>query len=173
MPSEPIIHSEGVRHEIRDTNIPALSAFGVAIVLTIAATMLFCFVIFRIYQNTMPMGPPATPYASSRQLPPEPRLQTSPRMDLDGYLSTQRNELDDYSWVDRQSGVVRIPVERAMELLLKQGFPVRRAADTSQVTRLPDGYSPPMLLINLHSKHAQVAARRTARRSIAGNGGNR
>jgi len=171
MPSEPIIHTEGVRHEIRDTNIPALSAFGVAIVLTIAATMLFCFVVFRIYQNTMSMGPLATPYASSRQLPPEPRLQTSPRMDLEDYLNTQRNELDGYSWVDRQSGILRIPVERAMELLLKQGFPVRPATPTSQAARLPDGYRDP--LSDSHATRARVAGQRQARRAIAGKGGNR
>jgi len=173
MPSEPIIHTEGVRHEIRDTNIPALSAFGVAIVLTIAATMLFCFIVFRIYQNTMPMGPPATPYASPRQLPPEPRLQTSPRMDLEDYLNTQRNELDGYSWVDRQSGILRIPVERAMELLLKQGFPVRPATPTSQAARLPDGYSPSAFSQNLRAKRARVAAQRPARQAIARKGGNR
>ncbi|HXT87102.1 MAG TPA: hypothetical protein VN745_08775 [Verrucomicrobiae bacterium] len=168
MPSEPVIHTEGVRHEIRDTNIPALTAFGVAIVLTIAATMLFCFIVFRIYQNTMPMGPPAAPYASSRQLPPEPRLQTSPRMDLEDYLNTQRHELGGYNWVDRPNGVVRIPVERAMELLLKQGFPVRPATGSSQAARLPDGYSPPA--VGSRAKHA--VARHSAQQT-AGKGGNR
>lgn len=170
MPTEPAIHTEGVRHEIRDANVPALTAFGVAIVLTIAATMLFCFVVFRIYQNSMPMGPPATPYASSRQLPPEPRLQTSPRMDLEDYLSTQRNELDGYGWVDRQNGVVRIPAERAMELLLKQGFPVRPAARTSQAARLRDGYSPPTSASRV--SRGRVASRQTARRAMAEKGGN-
>ena len=172
MPSEPAIHTEGVRHEIRDANIPALTAFGVAIVLTIAATMLFCFIVFRIYQNTIPTGPPAAPYPSARQLPPEPRLQSSPRMDLEDYLNTQRNELGGYSWVDRQNGVVRIPVERAMELLLKQGFPVR-ATGTSQAARLPDGYSPPVISETSHSKRARLAGRHTARRPSAENGGNR
>lgn len=173
MPTEPNIHTEGVRHEIRDANIPALTAFGVGIVLTIAATMLFCFVIFRIYQNTMPMGQPATPYASSRQLPPEPRLQTSPRMDLEDYLDTQRNELGGYGWVDRQNGVVRIPVERAMELLLKQGFAVRTATGSSQAARLPDGYSAPAHRDSSHGKRARVAVRHRAPRTSAENGGNR
>lgn len=171
MPTEPAIHTEGVRHEIRDANVPALTAFGAAIVLTIAATMLFCFVVFRIYQNTIPLGPPAAPYASSRQLPPEPRLQSSPRMDLENYLNTQRNEIDGYSWVDRQNGIVRIPVERAMELLLKQGFPVRAATQTSQAAGSPDGYS--VLPSASRVKRARIASQKPAKQALAEKGGKR
>ena len=56
---------------------------------------------------------------------PTPRLQTD-----DGNLETAELHaredllLDNYSWVDRQSGKVRIPIARAMELIAQHGLPV-------------------------------------------------
>jgi hypothetical protein len=38
--------------------------------------------------------------------------------------------LDNYSWVDQSQGKVRIPIERAMELIAKQGLPVAPQKDS-------------------------------------------
>jgi hypothetical protein len=40
--------------------------------------------------------------------------------------------LEGYQWVDEQAGVVRIPIERAMELLAERGLPSRSAAEADQ-----------------------------------------
>lgn len=130
MATEPVIHTEGVHAEIRDTNMPALVILGSAIVITVAIVMLFCWWLFGIYTYVQPLGPAATPFASARPLPPEPRLQPKPESDLQLYLNEESSELDSYGWVDRASGVVRIPVDRAMKLLLQQGLPVRGTAQT-------------------------------------------
>jgi hypothetical protein len=37
--------------------------------------------------------------------------------------------LGSYGWIDAQNGVVRIPIERAMELVLEHGLPVAPGAD--------------------------------------------
>jgi hypothetical protein len=37
--------------------------------------------------------------------------------------------LNNYSWVDESQGKVRIPIERAMELLAQRGLPVAPAVD--------------------------------------------
>ena len=61
--------------------------------------------------------------------------------------------LDHYSWVDRPQGRVRIPIERAMELIAQRGLPVAPAAtsseplmagDTKPVVQVPltDGFAP-------------------------------
>lgn len=128
MATEPI-RTEGVRHESRDANIPALAAFGGAIVVTVAIVMLFSWWLFGILTYVHPVGPTPTPFASSRQLPPEPRLQPKPEVDLQRYLDEENAELNSYGWVDRQAGVVHIPIERAMQLLLQQGLPVRASND--------------------------------------------
>jgi hypothetical protein len=55
-------------------------------------------------------------------LPPEPRLQTHPREDLDEYLSREQVLLDSYGWVDRAGGIVRVPITVAMRRLAQQGI---------------------------------------------------
>jgi hypothetical protein len=62
------------------------------------------------------------------RLPPEPRLQTNPKQDLRDLRALEADTLDHYSWVDRNGGVVRIPIENAMRLTLERGLPSRAAA---------------------------------------------
>ncbi|HVV00868.1 MAG TPA: hypothetical protein VHH88_05865 [Verrucomicrobiae bacterium] len=52
-----------------------------------------------------------------------PRLQILPPAELKEFRTRQEEELNSYGWVDRTAGVVRIPIERAMDLALKKGFP--------------------------------------------------
>lgn len=54
-----------------------------------------------------------------------PRLQVAPALDLRQFQMRQDDELTNYGWIDRSAGVVRIPIDRAMDLLLRRGFPVR------------------------------------------------
>jgi hypothetical protein len=62
----------------------------------------------------------------ARQLPPEPRLQISPQQDMRQMRAAEMAALHSYGWVDRQAGIVRIPIERAIELLAERGLPARR-----------------------------------------------
>lgn len=64
-------------------------------------------------------SPPPDPLAASygRKLPPEPRLQTEPILDLEQLRAKEKKQLDSYGWVDQTNGVVHIPIERAMELI--------------------------------------------------------
>ena len=34
--------------------------------------------------------------------------------------------LNSYGWVDKDAGIVKIPVDRAMEILAKKGLPARK-----------------------------------------------
>jgi len=57
--------------------------------------------------------------------PPFPRLQISPAEDLKAFREREEAKLTSYGWVDKENGIVRIPIERAMGLLLERGLPVR------------------------------------------------
>jgi hypothetical protein len=59
-------------------------------------------------------------------LGPFPRLQVSPPEDLETFRQREELELNNYGWVNKTSGLVRIPIERAMDLVLKEGLPVRQ-----------------------------------------------
>lgn len=58
----------------------------------------------------------------ARRLPPEPRLQRVPIADLTRLREREERLLTSYGWVDREAGVVRIPVERAMQLVAERGL---------------------------------------------------
>ncbi len=67
-----------------------------------------------------------------------PRLQVSPPRDLAAFRAREDQELQAYGWVNRSSGIVRIPVERAIELVLQEGLPVRKG--TNQDRTGPSSY---------------------------------
>ena len=71
------------------------------------------------------------PLAAGRteQLPPEPRLQTNPREDLRLLRAHEDEVLNNYSWVDKSAGVVRIPIEEAIKLTAKRGLPARQGTN--------------------------------------------
>jgi hypothetical protein len=55
--------------------------------------------------------------------PPEPRLQTDPAADLGAYVRKEQHLLDSYGWVDREHGIVHVPIEIAMQRLARTGIP--------------------------------------------------
>lgn len=56
---------------------------------------------------------------------PQPRLETSERTELNSFRRQEENTLKTYGWVDEKAGVVRIPIDRAMQLIVQRGLPVR------------------------------------------------
>ena len=65
---------------------------------------------------------------------PTPRLQTDDgNQDVTDLHAREDLLLDNYSWVDRSQGKVRIPIERAMELIAQKGLPVAPAVQHAAV----------------------------------------
>ena len=54
--------------------------------------------------------------------PPQPRLQTDPSEDLARYLVDEDKRLNTYYWIDKEKGIVHIPIEQAMQELAEQGI---------------------------------------------------
>jgi hypothetical protein len=55
---------------------------------------------------------------------PKPVLEYSERTQFIEEVDKQDKTLASYDWVDQNNGVARIPIERAMDLLLQRGLPV-------------------------------------------------
>ena len=58
---------------------------------------------------------------------PDPKLQLTEAKDLAALRLAENKELESYGWVNQTAGVVRIPIQRAMEILVQRGLPVRTA----------------------------------------------
>jgi hypothetical protein len=56
---------------------------------------------------------------------PNPKLEEDERGQLNGIRLNEEETLYSYGWVDKEAGTVRIPIERAMDLLVQRGLPVR------------------------------------------------
>jgi hypothetical protein len=58
--------------------------------------------------------------------PPPPNLQAQPQLELAEFRLRQAKILSSYGWVDREAGIVRIPIDRAMDLVAERGLPVHK-----------------------------------------------
>lgn len=63
---------------------------------------------------------------------PAPQLETNERTELNEIRLREENVLSTYDYVDKNAGTIRIPIDRAMELLVQRGLPVR--SQSGQVT---------------------------------------
>jgi hypothetical protein len=120
--------SEHAHHEESDINVRAILGTGAALIVlavVIGAVVwaLFAFLSNREAQGAMTEFPLAS--GQAQRLPPEPRLQTDPREDLRALRQSEDNALQSYGWIDKDAGVVRIPIDQAMKLTLERGLPVR------------------------------------------------
>jgi hypothetical protein len=114
-----------VGHETRDADIRSLVIFAAVLAGTVLLVMWGMMRMFQYFGATQSLGPPASPFVDARPLPPQPRLQVEPRIDLNQLRAGEDALLHSYGWVDRNAGVVRIPIERAMDLVVEKGLPVR------------------------------------------------
>jgi hypothetical protein len=118
-------------YETRDANVRGVFGFLVVLGLVLVSTALLCWGMFRYLSAGQANRAVASPFAETRQLPPGPQLQVNPREDLLRFRAQQEQALESYSWENRSDGTVRVPIERAMELLLQKGLPVAPNASSA------------------------------------------
>jgi hypothetical protein len=68
-------------------------------------------------------APPALAEARESRVPPGPNLQPNPSADMAAFRASEDLELSKWAWVDREKGAARVPVLRAMEIVLSRGLP--------------------------------------------------
>jgi hypothetical protein len=124
------VANSNVHHEESDVNVRGIFAFAaalvvVAVIVHVAMWLLLRFFDVRADRQDRIDYPLAV--EQERRLPPEPRLQTNPREDLQNLRTSENEILTSYGWVDRNAGVVRIPIDEAIKLTLQRGLPAREA----------------------------------------------
>ena len=107
-------------HESSDANVRGVVWAGVALAVTALVVQVGLYFQLRLLatraERLEPVPPSFAP-AAEHPPPPEPRLQTAPADDLRKLRAAEHTRLTTYGWVDRKAGVVRIPIERAKELV--------------------------------------------------------
>ena len=67
--------------------------------------------------------------AAPRPTPAAPELEAEPGQSLQPYMAAEQQKLTTYRWVDRQAGVVAIPIDRAIDIIAQEGLPARSGAN--------------------------------------------
>jgi hypothetical protein len=110
-------------YETTDAHAKPLIVF--AVVLTVFTLSCFAggFVTFKVLEYWRSSTDPGKhPMAAARQLPEGmPKLQILEAKDLAAFRKTENEKLSTYGWVSRETGKVRVPIEKAMSLVLKKG----------------------------------------------------
>jgi len=79
--------------------------------------------------NPLVTNAPADTRHISRDYPqsafPNPKLEEDERGQLNGVRLNEEETLSTYDYIDKNAGTVRIPIDRAMDLIAQRGIPVR------------------------------------------------
>lgn len=122
-------NGRGPGYEVRDADLRALLKFGFWLAVLLAVTLVSMRFVFGYLDKLTPLGPKASPFANSREIPTGPLLQASPHQDLVSFCAEQRKQVDSYAWLNKRGGIVQIPIGRAMDLTLQRGLPARSAQE--------------------------------------------
>jgi hypothetical protein len=125
---------KGAAHEVSDVSTEAIVKFGLGLLTSTIVVFLFIWGLFHYFATREEgLELPRPPMAATDQLPPEPRLQGSrghqlpPEREMKEMRAAQEAALHSYGWVDRNAGILRIPIEQAMQKLLEERLPARAA----------------------------------------------
>ncbi|HWC97468.1 MAG TPA: hypothetical protein VG456_11975 [Candidatus Sulfopaludibacter sp.] len=115
--------------EEKDVDVWAVGRLGIALALICVVCLALLFGLFRFFESETGGARPAVGKgigADAGKLPPAPRLEETPILDLQEMRAAEDQVLNSYAWVDKQNGVVRIPIDRAIDLLAQRGLPARQ-----------------------------------------------
>lgn len=121
-------------YETRDVEPKPLIRSGLGLYIFIIASSILTYVVYALMvprQNVVP--PPRSP----ANTPPPPVLQTNAKRDIRDLRAEENRILHSYGWVDRNAGVVRIPINRAIDILAQRGLPTRSASANSEAGAEP------------------------------------
>jgi hypothetical protein len=122
-----------VGHELSDLRPGYIALFGIALTtIIVAAAVITSLLIYFKAAEQSSHETPVPRLAREREPTPEPRLQIDAHDELRQMQAAEEAALNSYGWVDKDAGKVRIPIERAMEILVKKGLPARKQEEKTR-----------------------------------------
>lgn len=140
-------HGEA-QHETADVNIKAILGFGVFLIISGIVVHLLLYGMYKLLDREMEkQNPPANPMMTVEKpagttMSAESQAETARRLnrtfggnalnpmlqvddvhDMDMMRKAQDTRMSEYQWTNKTTGSVRIPIDRAMELIAERGLP--------------------------------------------------
>jgi hypothetical protein len=131
--------------ERKDISVNGVAVFLVGLAAMILISYFVVDVFYRVLERHFeaeqaPVSPLlTTAQQDTRRLPPQygedyakylkesfpaPQLETDERTQLNEVRLREEDILSTYGYVEQNAGIIRIPIDRAMDLLVQQGLPV-------------------------------------------------
>jgi len=115
--------------EGKDVDVVSLAMVATMLLLSIGVCLLVCWGFLHVLDRAR-RARESAPARAETQAFPRPQLLVRPGAEWKKVHAQEEAKLDGYGWIDRESGTVRIPVMRAMELLIERGLPEVGAGQT-------------------------------------------
>ena len=114
-------------YETRDADASGVLKFLLVLGVALVIVSIVCYGLFRYYSShAQNQAATESPFADQRQLPLGPQLQVNPREDWLKFREEQQKSLEaPLAWENQSAGTVRVPIQEAMDLLVKKGLPVQ------------------------------------------------
>ena len=165
-PREPSKVDTTLGYEGTDVKVSGIVVFLTALGIFVVVTAVLCVGIGKVINNELAKADgPVTKWnhpvdvrklgnlASSPEMQqqfaqltkrfPSPRLQTDDGMQEIADMHAKEDLLlENYSYVDQSKGTVRIPIERAMQLIAQRGLPVANASKAESSETLAQDVTP-------------------------------
>jgi hypothetical protein len=119
----------GAQHEHSDIDTSVGYKFALWLIVAMLISVVIVYGTFWFFENRSTNADAVAqkyPLAVGQaKNPPAPNLQMQPFKDVYMLHKSEAERLHSYGWVDKEGGIARIPIDRAMEVLLQRGLPAR------------------------------------------------
>ncbi len=112
-------------YERREANIRLIVLSTVGLAIMVVLTLAFTVWLFDVTYHLTTPKPRLNTITNPRELPPSPRLQEHPAVELQNLRRHEDEILNNYGWVDQKAGTVRLPIDKAMDILAQKGLPTK------------------------------------------------
>lgn len=120
------------KHEVSEKRLRNVLIIGAGAALLIVFSLGACALTIHLLakghsmQQMAPLGIITAPNLEPFERFPAPNLQIDDdHAEMRALYAAQNRKLNSYGWVDRSNGIVRIPIKRAMDLIVQRGLPAR------------------------------------------------
>ena len=120
---------KGAKYEHTDIDVSVGYKFGLWLAVSMLISVAIVTGVFKLFEsrlhseNVLAQKYPLA--VGQHKQPPTPNLQNQPFKDIYMLRQGENEKLTSYGWVDKDGGIARLPIDRAMDVMLEKGFPAR------------------------------------------------
>ncbi len=124
--NKPAAHGHGVAAEPDHVPVRLVTVFAIVLTATAIVAAVLMIALFKGLDRSAEAKDEKAIAAAGLELkdtgvPPLPRLQVQPVQHWKDFAAAERERLTTYGWMDRSTGAVHIPIDRAIDLIAERG----------------------------------------------------